>query len=559
MENNNCLICGEYQAIEHAMDINNPYRHQTCPRCLEFKIAKSAIELIESYRGDSAYIRILYWLVEKNKTHKTPKITADIIDSIATNKNFVDGIELKKYNKISFNDKAKLLLQEIINQYGLKQSFNYFEFESNINLITASLSVNAKEALLLLQYLVELSLIKKINNDKYTQSENYYAVTPQGYTYFEDIDTVCVICKNKIIYSNSSYAYRMSYLNINEVITRTGNTYSDYYHQICTSCGEFKISQNALNMLDGLYNTIHEQNTKEILNRTAPKYCGNVKISDNALDLFNHQYYNIHDQHIKKVSSWILAQNNAGEIPSITKNNLNDIISLSEPNIIDRATSILESASKTLPRLSSHFYGYKPHYYGLSYSTEKDEISYLLNLLIEKKFIAYGSEPTHTGNGYKNSNWFEILPQGHIFLEQRKAKFSSSKQAFVAMWFDPKLVSAYNDGIEAGILKAGYMSVRMDRTEHINSIDDEMIVQIKASKFVVADFTGHRGGVYFEAGFALGLNMPVIWCCRKDHVNDLHFDIRQFNCIDWETPEELARRLELRIEAVIGSGPNKLI
>jgi hypothetical protein len=75
----------------------------------------------------------------------------------------------------------------------------------------------------------------------------------------------------------------------------------------------------------------------------------------------------------------------------------------------------------------------------------------------------------------------------------------------------------------------------------------------------VADFTGHRAGVYFEAGFALGLNLPVFWTCRKDNLTDLHFDIRQFNCIDWNDPGELAHRLQKRIEAVIGAGPRMMI
>jgi hypothetical protein len=44
---------------------------------------------------------------------------------------------------------------------------------------------------------------------------------------------------------------------------------------------------------------------------------------------------------------------------------------------------------------------------------------------------------------------------------------------------------------------------------------------------------------------------------EKDELPKLHFDIRQYNCIDWETPQELARRLKARIEAVIGEGPRK--
>ena len=125
------------------------------------------------------------------------------------------------------------------------------------------------------------------------------------------------------------------------------------------------------------------------------------------------------------------------------------------------------------------------------------------------------------------------------------------------MWFDDELNDAYQDGFQAGILDAGYDPIRVDKIEHINRIDDEIISQIKASRFVVADFTGHRSGVYFEAGYALGLDMPVIWTCRKSDMGNLHFDIRQFNCIDWESPDDLATRLRRRVEATVGLGPGK--
>ena len=68
---------------------------------------------------------------------------------------------------------------------------------------------------------------------------------------------------------------------------------------------------------------------------------------------------------------------------------------------------------------------------------------------------------------------------------------------------------------------------------------------------MVADFTGQRAGVYYEAGFATGLGRPVIWCCRKDEIDKLHFDTNHKNHIDWETPEELRDRLYRRIRATI--------
>jgi nucleoside 2-deoxyribosyltransferase len=57
---------------------------------------------------------------------------------------------------------------------------------------------------------------------------------------------------------------------------------------------------------------------------------------------------------------------------------------------------------------------------------------------------------------------------------------------------------------------------QIDNVEHVNDINDEIIGQIRRSRFVVCDLTGYRGGVYFEAGFAYGLGLDVIYTCRKD-------------------------------------------
>jgi nucleoside 2-deoxyribosyltransferase len=91
--------------------------------------------------------------------------------------------------------------------------------------------------------------------------------------------------------------------------------------------------------------------------------------------------------------------------------------------------------------------------------------------------------------------------------------------------------------------------------EHVNRIDDEILSKIRQSKFLVADFTGQRLGVYFEAGFMLGLGRPVIWVCSKSDFAKVHFDTRQYNTIVYENTDELKKRLQFRIEAILGKGP----
>lgn len=125
------------------------------------------------------------------------------------------------------------------------------------------------------------------------------------------------------------------------------------------------------------------------------------------------------------------------------------------------------------------------------------------------------------------------------------------KQAFVAMWFDETMNGYFQNGIKPAIEDDGTKCLRIDLQEHNNKICDEIISEIRRSSYLVADFTGNRGGVYYEAGFAYGLGIPVIWTIHKDHLNNVHFDTRQYNHIVYETEEQLKDRLLSRIKATI--------
>ena len=155
----------------------------------------------------------------------------------------------------------------------------------------------------------------------------------------------------------------------------------------------------------------------------------------------------------------------------------------------------------------------------------------------------------------------KLKPPGLAYLAKFAGINSGSNQAFIAMWFDGSMEDAYEKGIAPAVREAGYEPLRIDRKDHNNKIDDEIIAEIRRARFLVADFTqgetGARGGVYYEAGLAHGLNIPVIFTCREDALDDVHFDTRQYNHITWKTPEELRKSLVQRISATIGDGPSK--
>jgi len=110
----------------------------------------------------------------------------------------------------------------------------------------------------------------------------------------------------------------------------------------------------------------------------------------------------------------------------------------------------------------------------------------------------------------------------------------------------------WETGIKPAIEKAGYRPLRVDKEPHLDRIDAKIISAIRDSRFLIADVTGQNAGVYFEAGFALGLNRPVIWCVTEDDLKAVHFDTRQYNHIVWKTPEDLQEQLYDSICANIG-------
>ncbi len=78
-----------------------------------------------------------------------------------------------------------------------------------------------------------------------------------------------------------------------------------------------------------------------------------------------------------------------------------------------------------------------------------------------------------------------------------------------------------------------------------------MLKEIKRAKFLVSDFTQQKQGVYFEAGYALGLGRYVIYMSNKNDFRNCHFDTKSFPHIVYENLEELGKKLEDKIEAYL--------
>jgi hypothetical protein len=227
------------------------------------------------------------------------------------------------------------------------------------------------------------------------------------------------------------------------------------------------------------------------------------------------------------VSGWIRRQNTMGVIPVITDEGVIKLRALMKPPFQERISRLDQAVPPIQPDLVA-----------ASYSDVPAELVIIVGHLQQQGLITEASPG-------KPHDSRRLTPKGFMAAEDLRRKRAGHTQAFVAMQFSNEMQRVYDDGFQVGIRRAGFQPMLISNKEHANKIDDEIIAEIRRSAFLV----------YFETGFSIGLGLQVIWTCRNNDIADLHFDIRQYNCIAWKDEADLAQRLQRRIEAMFGQGP----
>lgn len=254
-----------------------------------------------------------------------------------------------------------------------------------------------------------------------------------------------------------------------------------------------------------------------------------------------------------RLSGWVREQNAAGVVPRITPEISRRVAQMRMPGLRERANRALGVIARKYPDLVQPTPFAKIaaglELQGVTYSRTPGEAMVLTHILWEDGYL----------RGLVNSTTnraSDVVITARGMLAAEGLDTSSSAQGFVAMWFDNSLHDVWTNGFDPGIRAAGFRPFRIDNKDYVGGITDEIMGEIRRSRFVVADYTGQVNGVYFEAGFALGLGLTVIPTCRADEVPKLHFDIKHLNTLLWNTPAELADGLNRRIRAVVGPGPD---
>lgn len=276
--------------------------------------------------------------------------------------------------------------------------------------------------------------------------------------------------------------------------------------------------------------------------------CGKFPITLDAVAILENKERN------PKLSAWIRERSDSGAEVKITSFTL-DNVALPTYTVSEKQLRLLRAFEKRTRFPGDAIDIMLQFDYPLSQAANEDEFRYLLRSLIDRGLIRGPDGPQDLVSGMQRRRYkFEITADGWDYLDEHARAPVKSDQVFVAMSFSAELKSAWENGIKVALKKAGFRPYRVDADPHIEKIDAKIITEIENSRFLVADVTQQRPGIYFEAGYALGLRRDVFWCVRRDDLENVHFDTRQYNHIVWENEQDLANQLELFVTAIIGRG-----
>ena len=180
---------------------------------------------------------------------------------------------------------------------------------------------------------------------------------------------------------------------------------------------------------------------------------------------------------------------------------------------------------------------------------------YLGTMLEQGYLIGYATSGNQIKGDYYTSTPHKIRLSfsGLNYCLSLLSSGKDSTRCFVAMKYSADMVPYYDEGIAKAVEDNGFRPIRVDR-EHADSeqtINDFIIASIKQSRFCVADLTHQSHGAYFEAGYALGRGLKVIYTCHEKDWKKLHFDVKSFQVLKYASVEELREKLSLKIQAFV--------
>jgi len=227
-----------------------------------------------------------------------------------------------------------------------------------------------------------------------------------------------------------------------------------------------------------------------------------------------------------------------------------EFISKAPKSVLEKALLLLQYISRKSNYPGDDMFINLSQDYSVCFCKNADELKFYLKYLNEIRDIKIGAA---TREGHNIS----LTAEGWRKVENLEKPNIESKQAFVAMCLAESMNEIFEKGIcplgdEKDKSYTGFKMLRITQKHFNDKICDHIIAEIRQSRFMIADCTELRPAVFFEAGYAMGLGLPVIFTCNEGTDIKKCFDTDHYNHIVWKDADDFKNKLKDRILATIG-------
>ncbi|MFC4304555.1 hypothetical protein [Cohnella boryungensis] len=172
--------------------------------------------------------------------------------------------------------------------------------------------------------------------------------------------------------------------------------------------------------------------------------------------------------------------------------------------------------------------------YNLTYSNNLQEMVYLIEKLKEE------------GSLIREGHSFRLTEQGW----REAVELSGGrklKPCSVVLPYDEALHGEWVQHVLPKLEQCGYLPDLFNcRTPDKT---DRSIARLADSKLVIADLSITSAEVYYAGGYAVGLDIPVLWTIRRSVLEDRPLQTRAIRPLIWDSSEELGILVQQRLSA----------
>lgn len=151
-----------------------------------------------------------------------------------------------------------------------------------------------------------------------------------------------------------------------------------------------------------------------------------------------------------------------------------------------------------------------------------------------------------------------LLLEGWKHFKSLQERNPESKQIFMAMEFNEEAENFVNTHLKPLTKEMGFeLKLLKEIINEKSLIDDKLRVEIKKSRLLICDLTHGNQGAYWEAGYAEGLGIHVLYICHKKVLNSRskkkrpHFDVNHQEIFPWEDNESSITDFKEKLKAKI--------